>query len=216
MRNYMDYFNSNMKAISCLFFSFLFSLSLYAQEEKNYVLEINGDTVSASLGENIKHTLKDGKVINLKISRKDMMTFDTDVLSFKYPSDFSVTSTKIDEDVQQYLLMSAGGAGLMVQVYRSLNPEGIVDFFLDQITEDEKKAGYKETRKEAERKLSNGVKMEGKKSILKMDNDVSEFSVVGYGKGKKGILVIEINPGHDGDLEKKLFDTFWKSFQIKY
>lgn len=216
MPNYMDFFKSVMKAIPCLLFFFLFSLSVQAQEEKNYILEINGDTVSTFLGESIKHTMKDGKVLNLKLSKKDMMTFDSEVISFRYPSEFSVTSTKIDEDVHQYLLMTAGGAGLMIQVYRSINPQGIVGFFLDQITEDEIKAGYKETRKEAERKLANGVKLEGKKSLLKMDNDVSEYSVVGYGKGKKGILVIEINPGHDGDPEKKLFDTFWKSFLIKY
>ena len=189
---------------------------LAAQSEKDYIIEIDGDSVFASLGEPAKFMLKDGKSIVIKIRKKDFLSFQKSPVSFSYPSKYSVTSKAIDEDAEQILLMSAGGAGIMIQIYSSLSPTGIVDFMLAQIAEDDIKAGYKESKTDIEKQTNNGILLKGKRSVLKMDTDTKVYSVLSYGKGKKGIMIIEINSEELEKDEQQLFDVFWSSLVVKY
>lgn len=187
-----------------------------AQSEKNYIIEIDGDSVFASLGEPTRFTLKDGKSILINIRRKEFLTFQKGPVSFSYPSKYSVASKAIDEDVEQILLMSAGGAGIMIQVYSSLSPTGIVDFMLAQLTEDDINAGYKESKTDLEKQTNNGILLRGKRSVLKLDTETKVYTVLSYGKGKKGLMVIEINSEGLEKDEQQLFDRFWSSLTVKY
>ena len=189
---------------------------LAAQSEKDYIIEIDGDSVFASLGEPAKFILKDGKSIVIKIRKKDFLSFQKGPVSFSYPSKYSVTSKAIDEDSEQILLMSAGGAGIMIQIYSSVSPSGIVDFMLAQIAEDDINAGYKESKTDIEKQTNNGILLKGKRAVLKMDTDTKVYSVLSYGKGKKGIMIIEVNSEELEKDEQQLFDVFWSSLAIKY
>ncbi len=191
-------------------------IGMSAQSEKNYILEINGDTIHVSLNETAVLKTKDNKSLTIKLARKEFLQFQNEFFSFNYPSQFSVTSSKIDEDVDQILLMTATGNGIMIQTYNSINPELIVDFMLKQITEDDIAAGYKEVTTSTERKLSDGTVFKGKKSILTLDSDKGEFVVVGSGKRKKGMLVVEIKNDVANPEDEKIFEVFWKSLVLKY
>ncbi|HMK27354.1 MAG TPA: hypothetical protein VK483_15085 [Chitinophagaceae bacterium] len=205
-----------MKKLLFLFLLIAGLNDLAAQSEKDYIIEIDGDSVFASLGEPAKFMLKDGKSIVIKIRKKEFLSFQKGPVSFSYPSKYSVTSKAIDEDAEQILLMSAGGAGIMIQVYSSLSPTGIVDFMLAQIAEDDIKAGYKESKTDIEKQTNNGILLKGKRAVLKMDDDIKVYSVLSYGKGKKGIMIIEINSEDLEKDEQQLFDVFWSSLTVKY
>lgn len=196
----------------------LFSIISQAQSNKGYIVEIDGDSLSVSLDEPAKIKLKDGKTVNILLRRKAFLEFSHGPVSFTHPSIFSVTSTKIDEDTDQILLMSARGTGIMVQIYSSINPQGIIEFMLNQLTEDDKNAGYTETRTDAEKTLTNGIIARGKKSVLKLENEERSFSVFSYGKGKKGVLIIELvqDIQEEEKDDKSLLEQFWKTVSIQY
>jgi hypothetical protein len=200
------------------FFIFLcscFSIAK-AQEEKNYIIEIDGDTVGASLGEKVNFKLKDGKTIGIRVVKKAVLTYQNELLSFSYPSSYSVTNKKLDTDIEQLVIVTATGHGIMIQLYGSINPETVVDFMLQEITEDDIAAGYKQTKTDAERKIEGGIILKGKKSVLKLDDDMEEFTVVANGKRRKGVVIIEMKNDLDDEEANKLFEIFWKTLKLKY
>lgn len=189
---------------------------LNAQSAKNYIIEIDGDTVHVSLDELINFKSKNGQAHKVKVSRKEFLTFSNESITFNYPSQFSVSSTKVDEDVEQILLMTATGNGLMIQVYGTVNPELMVDLMLNEVTQDDVSAGYKQTITEAQKIISDGTILKGKKAVLTLDSDTEEFVCLATGKRKKGIMVMEIrNYIEDADAAK-MFSVFWKTLGIKY
>lgn len=213
----MDFFSTTMKKYSLLVLLLASFTALPGQSEKNYILEVEGDTVSAALNETINYKTKDGKSIAIKIRKKAILDFKKGPVSFSYPSQFSVATKKVDDDVEQILLLSAAGTGVLIQVYHTINPEnGMTDMLLAQITEDDKNAGYTETKTNQEKTLVDGKLLKGKKSVLRMDAEEEIFSVFSYGKGKKGISVVEMDMGEEGDEAGILLKTFWSTFRINY
>lgn len=187
-----------------------------AQSAKNYILEINGDTIHISLDQPTQFKSAGGQAYKVKVSRKEFLNYGNESISFNYPSQYSISTTKIDEDVEQILLTTATGNGLMIQIYSSMNPELAVDLMLNEMTEDDVSAGYKQTITEAQRTLSNGTVLKGKRAVLKMDKDTEEFVCLANGKKKKGIMVMEIKNDLEDPDAVKMFDVFWKSLSLKY
>jgi len=187
-----------------------------AQPAKNYIIEIDGDTMHVSLDEIAAFKSRDGQTHKVKISRKEFLNYNNRSITFNYPSQYSVSSTKIDEDVEQILLMTATGNGLMIQVYGSVNPELMIDLMLNEVTQDDISAGYKQTVTEVQKTISDGTVLKGKKAVLKLDSDTEEFVCFANGKRKRGVMIMEIrNDIEDADAVK-MFEVFWKSLGIKY
>jgi len=189
---------------------------LNAQTAKNYILEIDGDTIHVALDQQGSFKSTKGQTYKVKVSRKEFLNFNNEAISFNYPSQYSVSTTKIDEDVEQILLMTATGNGIMIQVYSSINPELVVDLMLNEVTQDDISAGYKQTLTETQKTISDGTVLKGKKAVLKMDDDTEEFVCLANGKKKKGIVVMEIKNDVDDPDASKMFDVFWKTLAIKY
>ena len=183
---------------------------------KNYILEIDGDTIHISLDQPSTFKTAKGQTYKVKVSKKEFANFTNEFISFDHPSQFSLSSKMIDEDIQQILLMSATGNGLMIQVYSSINPELAVDLMLNQVTQDDISAGYKQTLTETQRVVGDGVVFKGKKAVLKMDDDTEEFTCYANGKKKKGILIMEIRNDIEDAEATKMFEVFWKTLSIKY
>ena len=188
----------------------------FSQAEKNYILEMNGDTIHLSLGESATMRLKNGQTIPVKLTKKEMSSYKNDFVSFSYPSEYSVSTTKLDEDINQILLMSATGNGIMVQTYSTINPDMVVDIMLKQITEDDIAAGYKGTTSPITKTLNDGMVLKGKKAVLTMDKDREEFTVMAYGVRKMGIVIVEIHNDFENADSEKIFKTFWGSLKVLF
>ncbi|MEI9810327.1 MAG: hypothetical protein WDO16_22000 [Bacteroidota bacterium] len=201
--------------LSCIISLALVQLS-NAQSAKNYIIEIDGDTLHVSLDEMINFKSKSGQTHKVKVSRKEFLTFSNEFISFNYPSQYSVSSTRIDEDVEQILLMTATGNGLMIQAYGTVNPELIIDLMLNEVTQDDISAGYKQTLTETQKTIGDGTVLKGKRAVLTLDKETEEFVCVANGKKKKGIMVMEIKNDADDTDAAKMFDVFWKTLKIKY
>ncbi len=214
------FFTSIHHNLKKTFLSCIISLALVqlsnAQSAKNYIIEIDGDTLHVSLDEMINFKSKSGQTHKVKVSRKEFLTFSNEFISFNYPSQYSVSSTRIDEDVEQILLMTATGNGLMIQAYGTVNPELIIDLMLNEVTQDDISAGYKQTLTETQKTIGDGTVLKGKRAVLTLDKETEEFVCVANGKKKKGIMVMEIKNDADDTDAAKMFDVFWKTLKIKY
>lgn len=194
-------------ALSC-------SLHSKAQNNKNYILEINGDTVSVGLEGSSTLKTKDGRSLTVKLKQKDILVHSDNMMSFQYPSSFTV-STKMIDDVEQILCMSGGGNGYIIQKYKNVNPENIVDMMLAEITEESKDAGYKETKTNPSVTLSSGLTVTGKRSSLVLDSEKNIFSVYPVKIKKGGLIIVEMIVNPDDKKEVQAFELFWKTLEIK-
>jgi hypothetical protein len=193
--------------------SLLFSFLVFGQAQKNYILEINGDTVSLSLDENATIKTRNGQVLNVKLKQKEVLTYADNMLSFQYSSAFTVTKKQFD-DIEQILCMSAGGNGLLIQKYKDVNPENIVDLMLDEMTEESKNAGYKETIVNKEKKLKSGRIIKGKESILVLDDEKNVYTAYPVKRAKGGFLVVFIIIDPTDTKEVEALESFWKTLEI--
>ena len=100
-----------------------------AQSEKNYIIEIDGDSVFASLDEPTKFVLKDGKNIVIKVRKKEFLAFQKGPVSFNYPSKYSVASKAIDEDVDLSSLLPHHQLKPWEEIYRNWPKNDALQYF---------------------------------------------------------------------------------------
>jgi hypothetical protein len=199
---------------------FLCSLALLvvttgtAQSKKNYVLEINGDTVSLSLDEPATLKTKSGQTLNVKLKQKERLTFEDSTLSFQYTPGFTVT-VKQFEDIDQILCISGSGNSFLIQKYKDVNPETIGTYMLEEITQESLDAGYKETKKDVSRTIRSGKVIKGKQSTLVLDDEKNIYAVYPVKVKKGGFMIVMIIVDPADEKEMKALDIFWKSLIIK-
>jgi hypothetical protein len=191
----------------------LLSCLVFGQVQKNYIIEINGDTASLSLDETVSIKTRNGQVLNVKLKQKEVLTYADNMLTFQYPSNFTVTKKQFD-DIEQILCMSAGGNGLLIQKYKDVNPENIVDLMLDEMTEESKSAGYKETITNREKKLKSGRVIKGKESTLVLDDETNIYTAYPVKRAKGGFLVVFIIIDPTDTKEVNALESFWKTLEI--
>jgi hypothetical protein len=206
-----------MKKINLLFAFLLFCFTGKSQDDKNYIIEINGDTVSVGLDQTTVFQTRDGKSLNIRLKQKETIIYSDKTLSFQYPATYSISKKDLGNDIEQLLLMSALGNGFIIQKYGSINPEFAIDLMLNEITRESKDAGYKEKIQPVEKKISSGETVKGKISTLSIDKDSTVYTAVACGKKRGGILVIEIkvNQSNNAEADKKLLTLFWETLKLK-
>lgn len=191
-----------------------FSIHAHAQTGKNYILEVNGDTVSLSLDEATILKTKDGRSLNIRLKQKEVMTYSDETITFQYPGNLTVSKKQID-NIEQVLCISGSGNGFIIQKYKSVNPENMVDLMLDEITGESKDAGYKETKVNVEKRLGSGQFAAGKKSTLVLDDETDIFAVYATKIKKGGILIVEMMVTPDDKKDMEIFEMLWKTLEIK-
>jgi len=204
-----------MNKIALLSILLLCSVAHAFSQGKNYILEINGDTVSVALNQPVTLTTKGGKTITAKLSLKDKLHYVDSIISFQYSSQYSVSSKKIDKDIEQLILLSPLGNGIMIQKYNSIDPTFIVDLMVQELTKESKDAGYKEQLNMVEQKLVGGKTIKGKESILTLDDEKNIYRVFPRKIGRGGLIIIEIQTNTEQEEDLKLTKTFWETFTVK-
>jgi 3-isopropylmalate dehydratase small subunit len=199
-----------------IFSAFLFfSISGEAQKQKNYLLEINGDTISISLDELVVLKTRTGQSLNINLKQKEILTFADETLSFQYPSIFTLSSKIIEDGVEQILVISADGNAFLIQRYKNINPESVVDLMMEEITEESKDAGYKETTKDVSQLLKSGKILIGKQSTLELDDEKNNYTIYPLKIKKGGILIVLMQIDPQDENAQKLYDMLWKTLETK-
>lgn len=203
---------STMKNILAVI-ALLFCSNIYAQED--YILKINDSIYKVAL-DKMNEVVINGKKISISISISDTLTYSDELFTFQYPKEFSITKTKIDKGVDQFVILTAEGTGIIIQKYLTLNPSKLNDIMLAEVTKEKLNYGYTEVRDKYKRTLKSGQALDTDRSILTYKEDKAIFEIMSYGKKDEGILIITMLSSEDrNDQGKKMINLIWNTLQIK-
>ena len=74
------------------------------------------------------------------------MTYNDRFFSFLYPKGFKVSNTIVDENVEQISILTAEGSGLLIQIFKSINPTTLNELILSEMTKESISYGFQEKR----------------------------------------------------------------------
>ncbi len=199
-----------------LFLSLMFAAHpTLAEDNKNYVLSVEGKDYEIGLDGSVIAKTKEGQDITIGLKRKEFSTFTKDVVSFEHRSDLSVAATDIERDIHQYLTASALGTLIIIQQYDTLNPSSLTELMLKQLSADDLATGYTMDKSDFSRTLADGTVMKGLRANLKHKNDDVDLQVLATDSGEGGVIAMtRIN--HDmGAAEAPIIDRFWATLKLK-
>lgn len=191
----------------------LSGLNSFAQDD--LLLHIDGKAIEISSDQEYDLSIN-GKMVNVKVSTKDTLLFDTDLFSFQYSKDYKVSSMELAEGIEQIAIMTAEGSGLMIQKYSAMNPSMLNELILNEVTKESINYGFEMKREDYSRKLTSGQEIEISKAILTYKDETNIYEVASLGRKDEGILIMTmIMDENHSERGKKLIDLMWNSFNYK-
>lgn len=202
-----------VKMIMLIGISIISTLTI-AQENENYIVIINGDSIQIDLDTTIQHKTSSGDELSIKVVQPKLLTYSDDMVSFKYDKAFSISDTKINEEVSQCMVMTSTGTGFLVQRYNTIDPSSLTELMLNEIIKESLNYGYTKKEKKFKKKLISGHTIEGIQATLTYKGTEQFYTVATYGDKDEGILVVtmELNPDFN---EKKMIQTFLNTLKVK-
>lgn len=179
-----------MKYLLTLSVSMLLCAMAFGQAKGNYVLIINGDSVVMALDEPVEYEDASGDIQDLRLIQPLLLTYNDNMISFKYNKELSVSNTRIEQGIEQCMIIKPTGNGFMIQKYENLNPTMPTELMLNEITKESVSYGYKRTDKKYERKLASGQTLKGIQATLAYNGEKEMYTVSAYGGKDRGIIVI--------------------------
>src|SRR4030095_10892074 len=92
-----------------------------ANGQEDYVMQINDTAFNISTNKKYELVVN-GRKLNFTVRLKDTLSYIDELYTFLYPKDFKVTKSKIGEGIEQIMLMTAEGSGVLIQKYSTLEP----------------------------------------------------------------------------------------------
>jgi len=170
-----------------LLFTLLASTIIFAQE--NYQIKINEKVIDVELDKNYEIKIKN-KVFNVKVNIKDSLTYNDNMISFKYPKEYKVVSTKIGDGIQQLMLMTAEGSGVLIQKYSNMNPSMLNELMINEVTKESVNYGFEMKREDYVRTLNLGTKLDINRVVLTYKDEINIYEIATIGKKDEGILIM--------------------------
>jgi hypothetical protein len=180
----------------------------------NYILVIDGQEYEVDLDEKANIKLADGKTLNVTLKKKPILAYKTDMYSFDHPSEVTPARENLGEGIHQMMVASVQGTVIMVQEYTTLDPAGLIDMMVNELTKEERQYGYKFLDVPYQKKLADDKTIAtGKQSISSIDGDQTTRQVLSISGKDKGLLIITIVNKAAPDADKKMVETFWQSLK---
>jgi len=185
----------------------------FAQNEGNYILIINNDSIPVDLDKKTQYKTSKKEELTIKIIQPDILTYADDMISFSHHKSLSVSNTVVEEGVEQCMIMNATGNGFMIQKYKTINPSALTQLMLTEITKESINYGYTKTEKPFEKKLKSGQTIKGIQAILTYKGESEVYTVATYGAKDEGIVIVTmmLTEGYD---EAKNIDLFLDTLEI--
>jgi hypothetical protein len=191
-----------------------FLISIVVQGQEDYTIKIGDKVLEVKLDKQYKVEVK-SQTINFTISANDTLLFKDNVFSFNYPKEYKVSKMNVDLGIDQYMLMTAEGSGIIIQKYTSMNPTMMNEIVLNEVTKESVNYGFELKREDYERTLDSGDIINIDKAVLTYKDETNIYEITSMGKKDEGILVItmvmDITSNEQGE---KIIDLMWNS--LKY
>ena len=192
------------------------SIHVFGQED--YTIQLNDKSFDIAADKQYEFDV-DGKKITFILKSKDTLTYNDVFYSFNYPGTQKISKTKVEEGIEQIMLMTAGGSGILIQKYDNFNPTMLNEMMLNEMTKESISYGFKLTREDYSRTLKTGEKVNVLKAVLKYKDETSTYEVASYGKKDEGIMVMTMMMEILGEVSepqgKKMIKLMWDSLMIK-
>ena len=193
--------------------AFLTSASVFSQQD--FVLTINNKTYEVSLDEAYEFDV-DGKSIELSITEKDTLLFDESFYSFNYIKSHQISRTEIEKGIEQIMMVTATGSGVLIQKYDSFDPTMLQEMMLNEVTKESVSYGYNIERKDYEKTLSSGQIIKILKAELEYKGEYETYEISAFGRKDEGILIMTMNILDDINEDgKNMIGLMWESLNIK-
>ena len=128
----------------------VFAGHLSAQED--YTIRIHDSSFKIALDKPYEVTVK-GRKINITVTANDTINYRDDLYSFQYLKDFKISRTEVDEGIEQVMIMTAEGNGIIIQKYSTMDPSQMNDIMLTEVTKESVNYGFEMKRTEDTRTL---------------------------------------------------------------
>ncbi|WP_299099273.1 hypothetical protein [uncultured Winogradskyella sp.] len=193
----------------------LFFIATSVNAQKDYVITVDGKDYEIALDSNEDVKIK-GKLVNIALKKKDTLLLDDDYFELKYTKQHKVSRVEIESDIEQIMLMTAGGSGLIIQKYGSFNPSMLQEMMMNEVTKESVSYGYNLKREDYDKELSSGETIKVLKSVLTYKGETEVYEVMAHGKKDEGIIVMTLNMNlgvEDGGED--MIQLMWNSLSIK-
>ena len=187
-----------------------------AGDGKGFRLTIDGVSVGINPGDTLEVTMKDGSKVPVELQRSETVTFTGGKFSFDHDGKFTVAKTDLGGGVQQYALMTPIGIGIIVQVYKGLNPSSYTDAVLQQMVQESLNGGAKVSKRSTQRTLPSGTVLKGLKAETTTDDDVMEYEIVATGRPEGGVLVATFLNRENLPKEGGILDKLWSTLKVDF
>lgn len=94
-----------------------------------------------------------------------------------------------------------------------MNPSAFTLMMLQEITREEKTAGYNITESEVTKEVG-GITLTGKRSISEGNGDRWVREAYGYGTDNKGFIIVTYYEENNNDPDLDMIELFWNSLKI--
>ena len=185
------------------------------EAQEDYVIRFDDTLINVALDKSYNIDVK-GSHINFIISSKDTLMYTNGFYRFLYPKAFRVYGTKIDVGIDLVSILTAGGSGMIIQQYTSINPTSLNEMMLTEITNESINYGYELKMSAYKRKLKSGKEIEINTAVLRYEEDLNIYEVVSIGKKDAGLMIVTMRIDEDGTSQgQKLIDLMWQSLLVK-
>lgn len=192
----------------------LLLIGIEGLSQEDYKIYINDAVLEISLDKEYE-VVVDGKQIRFTIVANDTLVYDDDLFSFNYPKDHKISRTTIEEDIEQIMLMTAEGSGILIQKYSTLNPTMLNEMMISEVTKESLNYGFNMKREDYAIKLGSGQKLNIDKAILTYKDETNIYEVASIGRKDEGILIMTMASEQISENGRKMIDMMWNSLRYK-
>ncbi len=195
-----------------LFIALLMSIAVQGQED--YIIQIGDKILEVKLDQQYEISVNKEK-INFTISAKDTLLYKDSNFSFNYSKEFKVSKMNVDLGIDQYVLMTAEGSGIIIQKYSSMNPTMLNEMMLNEVTKESVNYGFELKREDYERKLESGETIQIDKAVLTYKDETNTYEITSIGKKDEGIMIITMIMGENsGNQGENMINLMWNTLRF--
>ncbi len=181
--------------------------------QEDYIVQLNDTSMSIALDKHY-NIMINGKPQKFKVMQKDTLTHTDNLYSFQYLKGFKVSNSKLGAGIEQLSLLTAEGAGLIIQRYESINPTSLNELMLTELTKESISYGYESKRSYYKKALKSGHEIDVTKALLRYKDEVNIYEIASIGKKDAGIIIVTIRMDESENSQgKKLIELMWKSIK---
>lgn len=201
--------------MKCMLFSILLFSCLQVAGQDDYTVHINDTALKISLDKKYDITVNGNKLV-LFLSANDILNYNDGYVSFSYPKGLNVSKTMLKGGIEQIVIMSAEGTGLLIQEYANLDPSGLNEMMLKEISKESINYGFNLKREDYKLKVNSGQEVDVNKAVLKYKDDTNIYEVISFGKKDSGVLLMTIKMDDSrNSAGQKLIELMWKTLSFK-